>query len=34
MPLTDQTAPAGSEVLRLQQVDKTFNAGTPLASQV
>ena len=29
-----QTAPAGSEVLRLQQVDKTFNAGTPLASQV
>ena len=34
MPLTDQTAPAGSEVLRLQQVDKTFNAGTPLVSQV
>ena len=34
MPLTGQTALAGSEVLRLQQVDKTFNAGTPLASQV
>ena len=34
MPLSDQTAPAGSEVLRLQQVDKTFNAGTPLVSQV
>ncbi len=34
MPLTGQTAPASSEVLRLQQVDKTFNAGTPLASQV
>ena len=34
MPLTDQTAPAGSEVLRLQQVDKTFNAGTPMVSQV
>ena len=34
MPLTGQTAPADSEVLRLQQVDKTFNAGTPLASQV
>ena len=34
MPLTDQTAPAGNEVLRLQQVDKTFNAGTPLVSQV
>lgn len=34
MPLTGQTSPASSEVLRLQQVDKTFNAGTPLASQV
>ena len=34
LPLTGQTAPADSEVLRLQQVDKTFNAGTPLASQV
>lgn len=34
MPLTGQTSPADSEVLRLQQVDKTFNAGTPLASQV
>lgn len=34
MPITGQTAPADSEVLRLQQVDKTFNAGTPLASQV
>ena len=37
MPLTGQTgqtSPATSEVLRLQQVDKTFNAGTPLASQV
>ena len=34
MPLTGQTALAGSEVLRLQQVDKTFNAGTPLVSQV
>ena len=34
MPLTGQTSPASSEVLRLQQLDKTFNAGTPLASQV
>ncbi|OYT97199.1 MAG: ABC transporter ATP-binding protein [Pseudomonas sp. PGPPP3] len=34
LPLTGQTAQADSEVLRLQQVDKTFNAGTPLASQV
>ena len=34
LPLTGQTTPASSEVLRLQQVDKTFNAGTPLASQV
>lgn len=34
MPLTGQMSPASSEVLRLQQVDKTFNAGTPLASQV
>ncbi|MDO9322333.1 MAG: ABC transporter ATP-binding protein [Pseudomonas sp.] len=34
LPPTGQTAPADSEVLRLQQVDKTFNAGTPLASQV
>ena len=34
MPLSGKTAPASSEVLRLQQVDKTFNAGTPLASQV
>ena len=34
MPLTGQTSPASSEVLRLQQVDKTFNAGTPLACQV
>ena len=34
MSLSGKTAPADSEVLRLQQVDKTFNAGTPLASQV
>ncbi len=34
MPLTGQTSTTSSEVLRLQQVDKTFNAGTPLASQV
>lgn len=34
MSLSGKTAPASSEVLRLQQVDKTFNAGTPLASQV
>lgn len=34
LPLTGQSAPADSEVLRLQHVDKTFNVGTPLASQV
>ena len=33
-PLSGQMSPASSEVLRLQQVDKIFNAGTPLASQV